>query len=38
MTEIIKIETPARRAENPRAPAARTLLIYFAVAKGTVQL
>jgi hypothetical protein len=34
----MKIETHARAAENPRARAARTLLIYFAVTKGTVQL
>jgi hypothetical protein len=34
----MKIKTHARGAENPHAPAARTLLIYFAVTKGTVQL
>ena len=33
----MKIETHARAAENPRTRAARVLLIYFAVTKGTVQ-
>jgi hypothetical protein len=32
--EIMKIETHARAAENPRARAARTLLVYFAVTGG----
>ena len=33
----MKIETHARAAENPRARAARMLVIYFAVTRGTVQ-
>ena len=33
----MKIETNARAAINPRARAARTLLVYFAVTRGTVQ-
>ena len=36
--EIMKIGTRARCAENPRAEAARALLIYFTVTKSTVQL
>jgi hypothetical protein len=33
----MKIITHARAAENPRAQAARVLLIYFAVTKDTVK-